>query len=275
MIAYWAHNLSPFVFEIGDGIGLRWYGLSYAAGFLAGWWLYRWLARRGLSPLRPEQVADFITWGAVFGVLLGGRLGYALFYDLPACMADPARIFRVWEGGMASHGGMIGLILYTLWFARRHKVSWTGIGDNLCVVAPVGLFFGRIANFINGELYGRPSDVPWAILFPGAPEPRHPSQLYEAFLEGAVLFGLLWFVRTRLRVPRGVLTGMFFVFYALLRIAGEWFREPDPAWAVGGLSAGQFLSVFLIAIGAAFWANAYRNPTYEAALAAPTAPRGK
>jgi phosphatidylglycerol:prolipoprotein diacylglycerol transferase len=218
---------------------------------------------------------------------------------------------------MASHGGIIGLVLFTLYWSKKHRVSWTGIGDSLVVVAPVGLFLVRMANFINGELIGKPANVPWAVQFPkelieyGSPElwqrtqqalgmtdvapdanfggyiadtipdhpewidplrhvltPRHPSQIYEALLEGVALFSILWFLRTRCRVPRGVITGAFFICYAVLRIIGEMFREPDPAWQVKGISAGQFLSIFLVFIGAAFIAWGYRTKQYERALQA-------
>lgn len=309
-LAYYLHNLSPFILRFGGGFGLRWYGFAYVLAFICGYFLYLRLVRRGYSEMKPDQVADFITWGAIFGVLVGGRIGYIVFYDFHAFLRDPLMLFRVWDGGMSSHGGMLGLILFTFWYARRHKLSWTGIGDNLCVVAPVGLFFGRLANFINGELYGRETTVPWAVQFPKELSdnarladrvfdritevdptltsvdaaiqaarhdthiqavfrellpPRHPSQLYEAFLEGVVLFTLLWLIRTRCRVPRGVLTGLFFIFYALLRIIGEIYRVPDPAWAVGKWSAGQFLSLYLILIGAAFVVFGLRTRVYEPA----------
>jgi phosphatidylglycerol---prolipoprotein diacylglyceryl transferase len=291
---YYLHAFSPFVFEFRDGVGLRWYGLAYVLSFLLGGWLYKWLARRGYTDLPEAQVGDFITWCAVFGVMIGGRLGWALFYGWRDVMAHPLNLFRVWEGGMASHGGILGLVLFTLYWSRRKKVSWTSIGDCLVVVAPIGLFIVRMANFINGELYGRAAgvpggvaSVPWAMLFPkelGPDEPplaaiqhdeavrswlrtvlapRHPSQLYEALLEGVVLFTALWLLRTRCRVPRGVLTGTFFILYAVLRIVGECFREPDPAWSVGSISAGQFLSIFMVFIGAAFVAWGWRKQEYE------------
>ncbi len=310
MLAYYLHNLSPFVFEV-RGIGPRWYGLAYVAAFLSGFWLYRWLAERRYTEMRPAQVGDFITWAALFGVIVGGRLGWVLFYAWRDVLADPAQLLQVWKGGMSSHGGILGLVLFTFWYAWRHRLSWTSIGDNLCVVAPIGLFLVRCANFINGELYGRPANVPWSMQFPaelydrpdlwpklgvGSPEevtamvdaartnpdltarmegvltPRHPSQLYEAFLEGAVLFAALWFLRTRVRVPRGVLTGAFFILYAVLRIFGEVFREPDSAWAVGSFSAGQFLSLFMIAIGAAFVVWGFRTRQYEPAQMDATSP---
>lgn len=297
MLAYFLHDLSPFLFEFRNGFGLRWYGLAYVLAFLLGGWLYKWLARRGYTDLPPQQVGDFITWAAVFGVMIGGRLGWAIFYGWWEVFAHPLTIFKVWEGGMASHGGILGLVIFTYYWSWRRRVSWTSIGDCLVVVAPVGLFLVRLANFINGELYGRPAgepggpaSVPWAMLFPkemGDAEPsldliqhdealreqlretlvpRHPSQLYEALLEGVVLFAVLWILRTRCRVPRGVITGVFFILYAVLRIIGEMFREPDPAWHVGPISAGQFLSIFLVFIGAAFIIYGVRKGEYERAL---------
>ncbi|MGB8354643.1 MAG: prolipoprotein diacylglyceryl transferase [Chthoniobacteraceae bacterium] len=291
MFAFYLHTLSPFIFKIGNNFGPRWYGCAYVMAFACGYWLYKWLARRGYSEMPAEKVGDFITWAALFGVMLGGRLGYVLFYKFDEYASAPLDIFKLWDGGMSSHGGMLGLILFTLYYARRHHCSWTGIGDNLCVVAPIGLFFGRCANFINGELYGRPSTVPWAMLFPkelydlrdtsnfyaafgadanidtiinqsrhdlgvqeilrGLLTPRHPSQIYEALLEGVVLFCTLWFLRTKMRSPRGVLTGAFFIIYAIVRIIGENFRVPD-APLTGSLTRGQFLSLFLIVIGLAF-----------------------
>jgi phosphatidylglycerol:prolipoprotein diacylglycerol transferase len=165
MLAYYLHDLNPFIFRISGNFGPRWYGMAYVLAFACGFGLLRVLAKRGYTQLRTEQVGDFITWAALFGVMLGGRLGYVLFYR-PEMLRDPLSIFRVWEGGMSSHGGMIGLILFTYWYAWRHKISWTNLGDNLVVVAPIGLFFGRCANFINGELYGRLTTVRWAMLFP-------------------------------------------------------------------------------------------------------------
>ena len=311
LLAYYVHDLSPFLVQFG-GFGLRWYGLSYLAGFLIGILLYRRLAQRGYSVLRPDQVTDFITMGALFGVLLGGRLGYMLFYDPDRFFHDPLVFFRVWEGGMASHGGIIGLTLFTIWFSRRHHLSFRNLGDNLVVVAPVGLFFGRCANFINGELYGRITEAVWAVQFPkeillyspehldrllgkaavinpsfanpeaviagvaGSPPlhdllaveiaPRYPSQLVEAALEGILLFTILWTLRTRVRLADGMLSGIFFVGYALLRIAGECFREPD-APMTAGLTRGQFLSLFMIVIGILFLIAAWRNPSYPKALA--------
>jgi phosphatidylglycerol:prolipoprotein diacylglycerol transferase len=300
----YVHHLSPYLVEFGGGWGIRWYGLAYLLAFLIGYWLYRWLAEAGYSDLRPQQVGDFIFGGALFGVVLGGRLGYMLFYNFQGFLADPLSFFRINEGGMSAHGGILGLALYSLYFARRHHVSWLNLGDNLVVVAPIGLFLGRMANFVNGELYGRPAQVPWAVRFPAelyeAPSrvtdailerstalnpdwdtvgevvamvpasealrrevaefltPRHPSQIYEAALEGAVLFALLWWLRTCFRLPNGALTGCFFIGYAILRSTCEMFRQPDSAM-VGVLTKGQFLSIFLVGFGACFLVAAWRG----------------
>lgn len=312
--AHYVHDLNPVLLRLTEAIQLRWYGLAYLAGFVGGFFLLRHLARRGLWVLKPEQTADFIAAAALFGVFLGGRLGYVFFYQLPeigwsGLARDPLLVLRVWEGGMASHGGILGLVIFTWFYAKKHRVTWTGLGDGLCVVAPVGLFFGRMANFINGELYGRAAEgVAWAVKFPLSlaeesadvqsaawrecerlePElagsesldalvatarenprvsqalgdfltPRHPSQIYEALLEGGLLFAILWVVRTRFpKAPDGLLTGLFFGFYALFRIFGEQFREPDAAM-VGALTRGQFLSLFMFLFAAAFLFHARRG----------------
>ena len=312
MIAYWVHNWDPFAVQFGGGFGVRWYGLAYLAAFAASFFLYRYLAQRGLAVIPVDKVGDFITGCAVFGVLIGGRLGYVLFYDFGAFAREPLMFFRVWEGGMSAHGGILGVAVYTLWYAWRHKVNWPGLGDNLVVGAALGIFFGRLANFVNGELYGRPTEVAWAVKFPkelyeapvetqrevlaavqerfaapvgleevvaavpGSAEvtvllgqflaPRHPSQIYEALLEGLLLFVLLWMVRIKVRVPNGVITGLFFVGYALTRGLAESFRFPDSGY-VGFLTTGQFLSIFLLLIGAGFLLAAWRRPVYPPAWA--------
>lgn len=307
MLAYYVHHLNPFVLEFGNGIGIRWYGLAYVLAFAAAYWLYLYLSRHGYSDLSPQQIGDFITGTALFGVILGGRLGYMLFYDWKDFFSNPLVFFKFWDGGMSSHGGILGVMLFTWIYARRKKVSWLNIGDNIVVVTPIGLFLGRCANFINGELFGRITSVPWAMQFPkelysappetvelaiseatqlnphwnsiaaivdnarfspelreqlaGILSPRHPSQLYEAMLEGLLPFILLWILRTRFRLPNGVITGVFFIIYAFLRIIGEMFREPDAA-LTAGLTRGQFLSLFLVMIGTAFLIAAWRSPKW-------------
>ena len=182
MFAYYIDHFSPFIIEFGHGIGIRWYGMAYVLGFFLGYQMLRWFSRHGYSEMPEEKVADFVAATALWGVLLGGRLGYALFYDLDGMLHEPLRFFRVWEGGMASHGGILGIVLFTLWYARRHKISWMGIGDNLVVAAPLGIFFGRCANFINGELYGRIAHVPWAMQFPSEllQDPKLAGQAVDA-----------------------------------------------------------------------------------------------
>lgn len=296
LLAYYLHHLSPFLLQFAPGIGIRYYGLAYVLGFFCGYWLYRLLVRRGYSDMKPEQVGDFMLWWVVLGTLIGGRLGYMLMYDTQEFFERPWIFFEVWQGGMASHGGMLGLIVATAIYARKHRISWLNTIDNLAVVAPVGLFFGRCANFINGELFGKVSTVSWAVQFPrelysmdpyktqaildqaaqirpdfaslevlisnvpASPalqhllaatlSPRHPSQIYEALLEGVALFALLWIFRTRVRLPNGVLSGLFCIFYALFRFCVEFVREPD-APLIGAMSRGQFFSLFLIPLGAA------------------------
>ena len=305
MLAYYLHDLDPIIFRVYDNIGPRWYGLAYVLAFICGYALLGLLAKRGYADLPTSRVGDFVTGCALFGVIIGGRLGYVFFYK-PEMLREPLSILRVWEGGMSSHGGMIGLLFFTLYYARRHKLSWANLADNLGVTAPLGLFFGRCANFINGELYGRAANVSWAIQFPKelldhpaeadraiavcaqidpsltTPEaivsavhrqsqvkevlqtiltPRHPSQLYEAFFEGVILFAILWIVRTRTRQPNGVLAGLFFICYAIFRVVIETFREPD-ATLIAGFTRGQFFSFFLIAIGVAFLVAAKMRPTF-------------
>lgn len=305
LLAY-VHDLSPFALRFGEGFGIRWYGLAYVAAFLAGYGICLHLARRGFSDIAPGAIADFITGTALFGVVLGGRLGYMLFYDLENFAHDPLLVFKLWDGGMSSHGGILGIVIFTFIYARRKKIPWLNVGDTVVVAAPVGIFLGRCANFINGELYGRPATVPWAVKFPAELHeidparaqaaldsaaaanpawnsipalianasdprlseilaqhltPRHPSQIYAALLEGAALFAILWILRTRFRLPDGILTGVFFIAYALLRIIGEFFREPDAPPTLA-LTRGQFLSLFLLLIGAAFLATAKLRPTW-------------
>jgi phosphatidylglycerol:prolipoprotein diacylglycerol transferase len=309
MFGYYVHDLNPLIFRIYDSVGPRWYGLAYVSAFISSYFLFRYLAKRGYTDLPVAKVGDFITGAALFGVIIGGRLGYVFFYK-PEMLREPLSILRVWEGGMSSHGGMVGLLAFTFYYSWRHKISWTNLGDNLVVTAPLGLFFGRCANFINGELYGRATNVSWAMQFPKEltenmgeaaraiaacrqidpsltssdtivaavhrePQvkevlrsiltPRHPSQLYEAFFEGIVLFVILWFVRTRMRQPNGVLTGLFFIFYAIFRIVVENFREPD-ASLIAGFTRGQFFSFFLIAIGVAFVIFAKLRPRFPKKL---------
>jgi phosphatidylglycerol:prolipoprotein diacylglycerol transferase len=314
VFATYVHDLDPVALPIYGGLALRWYGLAYLMGFLAGFLLLRTLARRGLWVMKPEQVGDFIAGCALFGVFLGGRLGYAFFYS-PSLLTGFGPKFpwwdllMVWKGGMASHGGILGLAIFTWFYAKKHQVSWPKLADGLCVVGPLGLFFGRAANFINGELYGRVANgVPWAVKFPqslvqeseetqamawqaciridpslaGADllEPlivaarkspqmsemlgsflqaRHPSQVYEGLLEGLLLFLILWGVRLRFpKAPDGLITGLFFALYAIFRIFGEHFREPDAA-LVGAFTKGQFFSFFMFLFAALFFTHAWRG----------------
>lgn len=301
LLATYLHDLSPHVIKITDSIAVHWYGLAYVLGFYLTYLVMFHLAKRGLSEIKPEAVADFITLVALFGVVMGGRLGYMLLYNFDDFIHHPWIFFLLNQGGMASHGGIVGVALFCLWYARKHKISWTGIGDTLVCGAPLGIFLGRIANFINGELFGRVTNSSWAMKFPteithqdfvvqggdqqlqndvfqrglqhspdiikffeqqrgGRAEletilhPRHPSQLYEALGEGLFLCAILLFIRIKFpRLPHGIITGLFFLLYSIIRIALENVRQPDSgSEMIMGLTKGQFFSTFMIVTGIAF-----------------------
>lgn len=257
--SHWVHDLSPFLIRFSDNLGLRYYGLAYVLGFVAAGWLMHRYARAGRSAIRGELITDLMTY-IVIGVLVGGRLGYFLLYQTDWLLSDPLALIRVWEGGMASHGGFVGVLLAVWWWARKRGIPMLHVTDVVVTTAPLGLLFGRIANFINGELWGKVSYFKYAVIFPqSAPpntpvsliEPRHASQLYEAALEGAVLLALMqWrFWKTDVvRAAPGRLSGEFLIAYAVLRMIGEHFREPD-ASLLFGVSRGTFYSVFLIVAG--------------------------
>ncbi len=270
---YWVHDWSPFLWEFSPGIGIRYYGLAYVTGFLVGYWLLGRYSRTGRSPLNPEQNGDFL-FSLVLGVLLGGRLGYFLLYMPEELLARPLSFFRVWDGGMASHGGFIGVLIALLCFARYARTSAWTLVDLTATITPPGLLLGRLANFINGELWGNTTDVPWAVIFPhsappGTPLerilPRHPSQLYEAALEGLIPLVYLqlrfWRSRTAREHP-GQLAGEFLALYAIGRMICEVFREPDAA-LIAGLSRGTFYSIFLLigGLGLIAWARLRRPST--------------
>lgn len=351
MIATYIHDLNPVILEITDTIKLRWYGLAYLMAFVCGYQILKYLGDRKLWAVPGKYAGDFIAYGAIFGVFLGGRLGSIIFYNWDDFLADPLMLFRVWEGGMASHGGIIGMMIFCFYFAKKHKVTWTGIGDGLSVMAPLGIMFGRLANFINGELYGRvDQSFAWAMKFPntlwdekmvesqskmltqaaaaradaggeyaqyydklvtasddyyagkfaqGSPEyaemlalnsekvgrlnqaireneavreavgnylePRYPSQLFQAALEGLALFLILLTLRlTWRKAPDGVFSGLFFILYAIFRISMEQFREPEIAgieFLGGSWTMGQFLSLFMIVIGIGFLVRAFTRKT--------------
>ena len=249
-------QFDPVLVQIGP-FGIRWYALAYIAGIVLGWRLLRHLVAQAPAVTTAVQADDFVTW-ATLGIVLGGRLGYVLFYQPGVYLAHPAMIFAVWEGGMSFHGGALGVTVAILWFCRRNAIPLLGFADRVAVCVPIGLGLGRIANFVNGELWGReaPDWLPWAMIFPnGGPVPRHPSQLYEALLEGLVLF-LVMFVlsrQERLRARFGWLTGAFLVGYGIARTTGEFFREPDLflGYLVGGVTMGQLLCVPMLLFG--FW----------------------
>lgn len=254
-------QIDPVAIQLGP-ISIQWYGIMYLLGFVAAWWLLRRRARRADPDWNHEQIDDLIFFGAL-GVIVGGRLGYLLFYQPAQWVADPLLVFRVWEGGMAFHGGLLGVIAALFWVARRQGRHPFDVTDFVAPVVPIGLGAGRIGNFINGELWGRTSDVPWAMVFPGAgPEPRHPSQLYEFALEGVVLFVLLWWFSAKPR-PRMAVSGLFLLLYGFFRFMVEFVRMPDAylgTIAFDWLTMGQLLSLPMVAGGAVMLVLAWRRP---------------
>src|SRR5262245_10534127 len=248
----------PVAISLGP-IAIRWYALAYIGGIVLGWIYARALIKNeklwgGPAPISLAQMDDFILWVTI-GIIVGGRSGYVLFYNLPFFIEHPAAIFKLWEGGMSFHGGFLGCVVAVMWFAHRNGISILSLGDIVTAVGPIGLFLGRLANFINSELWGRVADpsLPWAVIFPnGGPDPRHPSQLYEAFLEGIVLFTVLAvMIRMGALKRPGLILGSFILIYGLARITGEHFREPDPqlGFLWGGLTMGALLSIPMLIVG--------------------------
>ena len=249
-------DIDPILISIGP-FAIRWYALAYVSGILLAWWLARRVAANGSywrakPPMTPADIDDVIVWCAL-GIVLGGRLGYVLFYQPQYFLDHPAEIFVIWRGGMSFHGGFLGTVLALILFAKKRGIPALSMLDIAALVVPMGLFLGRIANFVNGELWGRVTDLPWAVIFPMAgPDPRHPSQLYQAGLEGIVLFAILFYAvkRGALRRP-GLVGGLFVAGYGIARVIGELFREPDAhiGYFAGGLTMGMLLSIPMIVVG--------------------------
>lgn len=257
-------NIDPVAISLGP-LKIHWYGLMYVIGIGTVWHLARQRTKEPGFPWDAAQIEDLIFYMAL-GLVIGGRLGYILFYNFPVFLADPTMLFRVWEGGMAFHGGLLGAVAGMLLFGRKVGCGYFQVSDFIAPYVPIGLFAGRIGNFINGELWGRPTDLPWGMVFPNAgPMPRHPSMLYEAGLEGIVLFlALRWF--SRQSPPKMTVTGMFLLLYGLFRFAVEFVRIPDPQLgylAFGWLTMGQVLSFPMIGLGAAFVMWGYRRQAAE------------
>lgn len=255
-------HMNPILVHIGP-VAVHWYGIMYALGFLGAWWLATLRARKPNSGWQVEQVSDLIFYGAL-GVVIGGRVGYMLFYDLPGFLAHPWILFQIWTGGMAFHGGLLGVLLAMWLYSRSIKKPFMEVVDFIAPIVPIGLAAGRIGNFINGELWGRVTDVPWAMVFPtGGPLPRHPSQLYEFLLEGVALFLILWIYSAKPR-PRMAVSGLFAIGYGCFRIFAEFFRVPDPQYgyfAFGWLTMGQILSIPVVLVGIALMWAAYHRKT--------------
>ena len=259
-------HIDPIAFSAGP-LKVHWYGIMYLIGFAAYLALGTYRARKPQYPLKPGQVGDALFYGAL-GVVLGGRGGYVLFYNLPFYVSHPLQVFAVWDGGMSFHGGLVGVILAMAWYARRIDLHLFEVTDFIAPMVPIGLACGRIGNFINGELWGKVTTLPWGMVFPGGGSlPRHPSQLYEFFFEGVVLFTILWAFSSKMR-PMGAVSGLFLLIYGLFRFLVEFVRVPDPQLgyvAFGWVTMGQVLSVPMMLIGAAMLLWAYRGGLEERA----------
>jgi phosphatidylglycerol---prolipoprotein diacylglyceryl transferase len=259
-------HIDPIAFSVGP-VKVHWYGIMYLIGFAAYLALGTYRARKPQYPLNPEQVGDALFYGAL-GVVLGGRIGYVLFYNLPLYAAHPLQVFAVWDGGMSFHGGLVGVILAMAWFARRIGLRLFQVTDFVAPMVPIGLAMGRIGNFINGELWGKVTTLPWGMVFPkGGPLPRQPTQLYEFFFEGVVLFSVLWLFSKKPR-PMGAVSGLFLLIYGIFRFLVEFVREPDPQLgyvAFGWVTMGQVLSLPMILLGAGLLIWAYRAGVGEKA----------
>ncbi|MBP3357713.1 MAG: prolipoprotein diacylglyceryl transferase [Opitutales bacterium] len=272
IFAHYVVNFDPFAFRFPEGWfleGVRWYGLSYLAGFVVALLLFNYYYKKGKSPLTPDDNSSLITY-LLFGVIVGGRLGYMLFYDFANFMENPLVLFQIWKGGMASHGGFIGCVIAMILFAKSRKVSFWTVADIVVISATPGIFFGRLANFINGELWGKVSDVSWAMIFPNSAQgvalenisARHPSQLYEAFAEGLLIFVILQWRFWKGKLPAGRLSGEFLVIYAIMRVVCEIFREPDVGVSLlFGLSRGTFYSLLTFVIGVVIIIYSKKNPS--------------
>lgn len=267
-------DIQPVAFSLGP-IHVHWYGLMYLGGFLGAWLLAEYRRGLGRLPVSRDALGDMAFY-AMMGVIIGGRVGYMLFYtDIHWIWTDPLALFRVWDGGMSFHGGLLGVLTTLLWWSRRHQLHFFDTVDFIAPMVPIGLGLGRLGNFINGELWGKPSDVAWAMIFPNAPDrlPRHPSQLYEMLLEGVVMFTVLWVVSLKPR-PRYLISGLFALMYGCFRFAVEFVRLPDPQLgylAFGWLTMGQILSLPLVLVGVVLLALSRRAPTlrpYTVALPA-------
>ena len=260
-------NIDPVFLRIGP-LQFRWYGLMYLVALTTAYFVIRARAVAHGIAISKDQLYDLIVYSAV-GVFLGGRLGYTLFYNLPYYLDHPAKILAVWEGGMSFHGGFLGTVIAILLFCRRRGFHPYTIGDLAAITVPIGLGMSRLGNFINGELYGRPADVPWCMVFPGGgPECRHPSQLYEAILEGPFLFLIIWLVGRR-PTPPGTLMWTFVTCYGLIRLVVEFFREPDfhLGFIFGQFSMGQILSVPMVFLGAFMLAKGYQSDAWRETVA--------
>ena len=254
LILMYIHNLNPIIFDFGI-LSLRWYSLAYILGIVFGWWYGKkiifFINNKNKKNYNLDLFDDYITY-IIISVIIGGRLGYVLFYNIEYFFSNPVEIFFIWNGGMSFHGGLLGIIIGTIIFSKKNNFDKLVLLDVVSCVAPLGIFFGRLANFINSELYGKPTDVPWAVIFPLVDnQGRHPSQIYEALLEGALLFFILNLIIKKTSYKKGICAAIFLIFYSISRIISEFFREPDiqVGYIFNYISMGSLLSFFMFGLG--------------------------
>ncbi len=262
------HNLNPILIKLGF-FEIRWYSLAYIFGILIGWWVAKKIIKfkieNKIISFDSNLFDDLISY-IILSMILGGRIGYIIFYNLSYYLSNPLDVLKIWEGGMSFHGALIGIILGTYFFSKKNKINFFFLLDTIATVSPVGIFFGRIANFINGELYGKPTDVLWGVVFPQVDKiSRHPSQLYEALLEGFVLFAFLLIISFRKNIRIGICSGLFMVLYGIFRIIVEQFREPDAqiGYLFDKFSMGSLLSFTMILIGLLIFIKIKKNEIYK------------
>ncbi len=248
------HNLNPVILDLGV-LSLRWYSLAYLVGIIFGWWygkkIILLINNKNSKNFQLNLFDDYITY-VIISIVVGGRLGYVLFYNLKYYLLNPIEVFFIWNGGMSFHGGLLGIIIATIFFSKKKNFDKFVLLDVVSCVAPVGIFFGRIANFINGELFGKPTDLPWGVIFPlFDSQARHPSQIYEALMEGVLLFIILNFIIRKTNYKKGECSALFLIFYSIFRIISEYFREPDlqVGYLINYLSMGSLLSFLMFGIG--------------------------
>ena len=264
MLAIVFPQIDPVLLHIAGPISIRWYALAYFIGIISGAWLLHIFNKQDKRELFSKNIIEDITFYSIFGIILGGRIGHVMIYDHDDFLDDPIMLFKIWRGGMSFHGGLLGLVISLYLISKKHQIEFLYLTDLIACVAPIGIFFGRLANFINAELYGRPTNLEWGMIFPNVDNiPRHPSQIYEASMEGFLLLIIMLFLRfkTNYKMQLGALSGAFMTLYGIFRFVAEYYREPDYhiGFIIGNLTVGQLLSLPIFIVGLSLTLRAHKN----------------